>query len=204
MTWYTYGQVGLGVLGMITGAFNGGWKGVGRGAKLFLGNFYLNENNWLGGIWQGISRHTWEVFQTFTGHGVSQTLNTIGITKKVEYWGGATFSTTDDQSIAVSIGNYINVRTHSYTDFDKYILTDQTVMHEYGHTIDSRIWGPLYLPVIGLPSLISVKNSRTIYHKSLRTTTHRIKWYERSASRKAKKYFSKYGVIWDEAENPTY
>jgi hypothetical protein len=33
---------------------------------------------------------------------------------------------------------------------------------------------------------------------------HREKWYERSASRQAKNYFSKYGVIWNEKQNPTY
>lgn len=29
----------------------------------------------------------------------------------------------------------------------------ETVMHEYGHSIQSKIWGPLYLLVIGLPSI---------------------------------------------------
>lgn len=31
---------------------------------------------------------------------------------------------------------------------------DFTLMHEYGHTIQSIILGPLFLPVIGLPSLL--------------------------------------------------
>lgn len=29
-----------------------------------------------------------------------------------------------------------------------------TLMHEYGHTVQSIIFGPLFLPVIGLPSLL--------------------------------------------------
>ena len=29
-----------------------------------------------------------------------------------------------------------------------------TLMHEYGHTVQSIILGPLFLPVIGLPSLL--------------------------------------------------
>lgn len=29
-----------------------------------------------------------------------------------------------------------------------------TLMHEYGHTVQSCILGPLFLPVIGLPSLV--------------------------------------------------
>ena len=33
----------------------------------------------------------------------------------------------------------------------------QLVVHEYGHTIQSLILGPLYLPVVGLPSVIWAK-----------------------------------------------
>lgn len=40
----------------------------------------------------------------------------------------------------------------------KYIIINQwsgkkTVMHEYGHSIQSKRWGWLYLPVIGLSSI---------------------------------------------------
>lgn len=30
----------------------------------------------------------------------------------------------------------------------------QLVVHEYGHTVQSMILGPLYLPIVGLPSVI--------------------------------------------------
>lgn len=201
MTWYAFGQAGVGVLGMIGGAINDGWDGLGRASELFLGNFYLNEKEPWAGMWQGFTRHTWEMLQSFVGHTVSQTLNTIGVTNKVEYWGGVTFGTTQDKRTAVSIGNYVNVRTQPYNDFDTYILTDQTAMHEYGHTFDSRIWGPLYLPVIGTLSLHSADKA----NKTGNSAYHREKWYERSASRKAKKYFSKkFGVVWNEQRNPTY
>lgn len=33
-------------------------------------------------------------------------------------------------------------------------ILDRLLVHEYGHTIQSLILGPLYLPVIGLPSLL--------------------------------------------------
>ena len=33
-------------------------------------------------------------------------------------------------------------------------LTDKTIRHEFGHSKQSLILGPLYLPVIALPSLI--------------------------------------------------
>ena len=34
------------------------------------------------------------------------------------------------------------------------------VSHEYGHTLESLILGPLYLPIIGLPSLIWAQSKR--------------------------------------------
>lgn len=32
--------------------------------------------------------------------------------------------------------------------------SEDTIIHEYGHTVQSVILGPLFLPVIGLPSLL--------------------------------------------------
>lgn len=44
----------------------------------------------------------------------------------------------------ISLGNYLILgSTHS-----------QTIRHEHGHAIQSRMLGPLYLFVIGLPSII--------------------------------------------------
>ena len=47
----------------------------------------------------------------------------------------------------VSLGRYIILNTRYENDFD-------TWYHERGHSIQSMILGPLYLLVIGLPSLI--------------------------------------------------
>ncbi len=73
--------------------------------------------------------------QTLLGQTVSHALNISRVMDKVEYWGGVTFSTTRNQDIAVPIGNYINVETDIYNDFDEYILSDegQIARHEYGH-----------------------------------------------------------------------
>ena len=44
----------------------------------------------------------------------------------------------------ISLGNYLIVGSqHS-----------QSIKHEYGHSIQSRILGPLYLIIIGIPSII--------------------------------------------------
>lgn len=44
----------------------------------------------------------------------------------------------------ITLGEYIIVGTKQ----------NLTVRHEFGHVLQSRYLGPLYLPVIGLPSLI--------------------------------------------------
>lgn len=49
----------------------------------------------------------------------------------------------------ISLGNYIFVKKYPYNDF-----TWNIVKHKWGHTRQSRYLGPLYLIVIGLPSLL--------------------------------------------------
>ena len=44
----------------------------------------------------------------------------------------------------ISLGNYIITGSN----------WSETIKHEYGHSIQSRMLGPLYLFVIGIPSLI--------------------------------------------------
>ena len=61
MTYYAYGQGALNILGILAGAIGAGEKGALNATKTFLGNFNLDENSFLGGVWQGISRHSWEI-----------------------------------------------------------------------------------------------------------------------------------------------
>lgn len=49
---------------------------------------------------------------------------------------------------AITFGMFIFI----YADFGS--GTENMLKHEYGHTIQSKILGPLYLLVIGLPSII--------------------------------------------------
>jgi len=202
MTWYAYGQVGLGVLGTGAGAFNDGWKGVGNGAKTFLGNFYLDENNWLGGVWKGFSRHTWEIPQSLIGHGYTQARNAFGNVDRVDYFGGATFATNDNAgySDGISLGIFINTNIdHEITgNFDNYVLSNPMYMHEYGHTIDSRAFGLSYLFAIGIPSIFSANkaNNDPSYH-------HYEYWTETRANRRAEKYFKKhFNINWNYPRYP--
>jgi RHS repeat-associated protein len=193
MTWYAYGQAGLGGAGMVGGAINDGWNGAGRAGKAFLGNFYMDENNWLGGIAQGFLRHTWEMPQSLIGQGYTQIRNIGGNVDRVDYFGGATFATNENSENhnGITFGNYINmnIREQITGDFDTYATTmDPMYMHEYGHTIDSRAFGLSYLFAIGIPSGISAWKDQI---------NHTDYWTEKRANRRAAKYFGKhYRVNW--------
>jgi hypothetical protein len=56
---------------------------------------------------------------------------------------------TDSKNGSVSLGNlvFITQRTRNY---------EHTLQHEIGHTIQSKYLGPLYLFVIGIPSILWV------------------------------------------------
>lgn len=47
----------------------------------------------------------------------------------------------------VSLGRYIFIS-------DSEIKNENTIKHEYGHTVQSFIFGPLYLLAVGLPSVL--------------------------------------------------
>lgn len=52
---------------------------------------------------------------------------------------------------AISLGRYIIVRAF----LKKYEAgVDWTRAHEYGHSLQSLFLGPLYLPIVGIPSLL--------------------------------------------------
>ena len=60
----------------------------------------------------------------------------------------------------ISLGNYIFLDSDGYYDY-------KTIKHEHGHQIQSLILGPLYLIIIGLPSIIGNIIDR-IKHKYFR------------------------------------
>lgn len=67
-----------------------------------------------------------------------------------EKYKGITYVVSEKMSGGISLGNYI-ILQKSYGDKNK---RKDVWDHEWGHTRDSRMFGPLYLIVIGLPSLI--------------------------------------------------
>jgi hypothetical protein len=67
----------------------------------------------------------------------------------------------------VSLGEYIIVRENA---------NDTTIRHEYGHTIQSLYFGPLYLIVIGIPSAVFNNLYDRLFHKKW-SYASRTWWY---------------------------
>jgi hypothetical protein len=172
------------------------WRRLGNTWRIFAGNFYLDHNrNFFGQTCQGVSRFSWELPQSTLGHGYSQIRNVFGRVNEVRYLAGATFSIGKNTraSMGVSLGNHLNISLRA-ANID--ILNDPLCMHEYGHTFQSQILGPLYLPVLGIPSIISAGTSRPI-GKYL--SSHSIRFYEMQTNRFAAGYFGRHcEVDWTE------
>ncbi len=63
-------------------------------------------------------------------------------------------------------------------------------MHEYGHTVQSLILGPLYLFVIGIPSFLWALPPATRWrarHKIPYSALYTERWADRNGARFAKK-----------------
>ena len=63
----------------------------------------------------------------------------------------------------ISLGNFIVIRSD--------LVCDKTVSHEKGHQIQSRLLGPLYLVLIGLPSITG-----NILHRFLKFNYYKQPW----------------------------
>jgi len=60
--------------------------------------------------------------------------------------------------------------------------TTHTMMHEYGHTFQSAIFGPFFYPLIGIPSFIRYLIHRHRLTKGLPCTEYDAIWFEGSAT----------------------
>lgn len=80
--------------------------------------------------------------------------NLLGLLLVAIYWPESSHGFRDERVFiasrmkgGISLGRYIIVSNDYYLD-------PTSVVHEYGHARQSRYLGPLYLLIIGLPSLI--------------------------------------------------
>ena len=73
-----------------------------------------------------------------------------------------------DQMGGMSLSNHIFLPRHMFEKLNGSDYQFNYIHHEYGHTIQSHMLGPLYLLVIGLPSIVwagCFKNWRKKHNK---------------------------------------
>lgn len=193
MAIYTGAQLTVGAASMISGACQGG-DAFRNSMRMFLGNFYVDENNFGKGVWQGWARHTISKWQNLIGYSYSYFRLSIGQADRIDYFGGATFITNEKhiKQDGVTLGDFVNVNLRKTIDkpFRDYFLSSSLYMHEYGHAVDSRNMGLFYLPVIAIPSGISAAVNESDEHNHFWTETH--------ANASAATYFEyNFGIKWE-------
>jgi hypothetical protein len=98
---------------------------------------------------------TWGSLQSLLGF----ILFIINIKQKHYFYHGAIITEWQTRS-SISLGLFVFVTQKPYftdkfkNEFTKEELANRLLVHEYGHTIQSLILGPLYLIIMGIPSTI--------------------------------------------------
>lgn len=172
-------------IGFFKGAFKGenvfksGWTHVQNSFNIWKG-LYLSDSNkkFWGSSWELFSRFTWQFPQTLLGFLSSHAYNRFGNVTDVTTAYGATVLRTNSIGSAVTIGNYIIGNSTIRADANNSLF-----QHEYGHYLQSQTFGPLYLFMVGVPSILSA---------SKHNGEHKFQKFEIDASRRAFLYFNKY------------
>lgn len=85
------------------------------------------------------------------------------------------FYNVKDFRNGVCLGEYIFLDTSVEPYFEKIPYTP--LLHEHGHRIQSRILGPLYLLLVGLPSIIRNIYARYCLNKKRKSLKDITEWY---------------------------
>jgi len=86
--------------------------------------------------------YLWQLPQNLLGLGVMWAMSP-GVE---ETFRGCRVLRSEKMQGGISLGRYIVI--------GKQFLNPVTERHEWGHTLQSRLLGPFYLPVVGIPSLL--------------------------------------------------
>jgi hypothetical protein len=118
------------------------------------------DKTFLGKSLQVFSHFTWELPQQILSIFTAQFTNFIGGVESVyRYSNGAVVVNNSLMypGTGFTLGNMITVGFSQYQTQTAYM---ETIQHEFGHYMQSRILGPFYLPGIAAPSVINATFSR--------------------------------------------
>ena len=98
---------------------------------------------------------TWGIFQTFLGFVIFLLCYK---SKHFSYHGSIVTVWKSKTSVSLGLFVFVTSEPFSAKKFEGQIsvaeLSNRLLVHEYGHTVQSLILGPLYLFVIGIPSTL--------------------------------------------------
>jgi hypothetical protein len=128
-----------------------------------LGTFRYDQSaNWVEWPLQVLHNLTGgEFLQDYLGNGLGHYLNISGKVDASGYYQGRLVMRTDDNTLnnAISLGHYVLGDNIALNPDDSKGHDLDLLAHEFGHTYQSRIMGPLYLFRIGLASVINNNGS---------------------------------------------
>lgn len=93
-----------------------------------------------------ILQWSWGIIQNVVGFCVFL----VNLRRRHFWYNGVIATIWKSRRGSIGLGMFIFLSENAMTDKRR----EFTLMHEYGHTVQSIILGPLFLPVIGLPSLL--------------------------------------------------
>lgn len=159
--WITLVPAMLGVFsGLLRKIITGKWNVMDNALRILAGNFYIEPGQtFLRGIQQGLGRQFWEQPQTLLGNAIAHLLNSVWLFEKTIAGGGATFMQGKvPMANGVTFGSFILVNDMGGPVVEKMLVLGRQspllklLRHEYGHYLQNRESGWLYLFKYGIPS----------------------------------------------------
>lgn len=164
--------------------------------NIFVHGFNISQYNWSktqrawsidmnlfsGNFRQVFSKFTYEMPTTMFGNLVAHGANTLGLIDEVsEMEGMMALSGVSPGNSAFTIGCYsFGPKNYQAT------WKDNLFVHEYGHYLQSQIFGPMYISNIAVPSLFSAW-----FTSDWSGVEHKTRWFEVWASSLGGRYYDK-------------
>lgn len=138
---------------------------------------------------------SWGLVQSLLGLG----LRLVYRRCRRRWMGGALAVFHDGKWGGVSLGMFLFVPE----GLDKEKET-RLLMHEYGHSRQSLLLGPLYLPLVGLPSFLWANLPALVRYRRRRAIGYYDRYPENWADRLGQKYGEKAAKALDSGQNRRY